>query len=370
MRTKAILYSFAFLCITCSSKERIVPTHAQNEKPRVAKNVIFMIGDGMGLTQISAASYSFRKPLNIERFNDIGLMKTYCKDDLITDSAAAAAAMSRGIKANKNSFGSDKETSAPKSVIEIFEQKDFQTGIVVTSSLTHATPAAFYTYQVSRSMDEGIALDLLDSRIDFLVGGGMKFFNRRTDERDLLEEFKVRGYSIRTYLDGSFEDNLAYADRNFLYFTADTKPLPASAGRDYLDKASQFGVRFLQNRAKDNGFFCLIEGSQIDWAGHSNEFEWLLREMRDFDKVVGSMLDFAIKDGNTLLVVTADHETGGLSILSRDPDNNKLISGFSTKLHSGVNVPVFAYGPGSELFRGTYDNTEIKGKILRATGQY
>ncbi len=368
MRTKAILVWFALLCFACTPQQKIQPSATASSEKKVAKNVIFMIGDGMGLTQISTASYSARRPLNIERFNDIGLQKTYCKDDLITDSAASAAAMSRGVKANKNSFGSDEDGRAPKSVLEIFDQKDKQTGIVVTSSVTHATPAAFYTYQKSRSMDEGIALDLLDVDIDFLVGGGRKFFTRRTDERDLVDELKQKGYAIRSYLDGSFEENVAYADRNYVYFTADTKPLPSVAGREYLYEASTFGLRFLQRRADDEGFFLLVEGSQIDWAGHSNDFEWLISEIKDFDKVIGHMLDFAMKDGETLLIVTADHETGGLSILSRDPDNKKLITSFSTKLHSGVNVPVFAFGPGSDLFRGTYDNTEIKAKILQATG--
>jgi len=366
MGTRTYLYSFALILYTCTPAQKIQPTANTGEK-QVAKNVIFMIGDGMGLSQITAASYKKKRALEMQRFNNIGLQATHCKDDLITDSAASATAMARGVKADKNSFGSTKELKAPKSVLEIFEGRNWETGIVVTSSITHATPAAFYTYQKSRSMNEDIAVDLINADIDYLVGGGKKFFDRRVDERNLIQEWKDDGYAVKSYLDGNFSENIAFADRPYVYFTADSEPLSHSIGRDYFPEACTFGLSFLRRRG-DNGFFYLIEGSQIDWAGHSNEFDWLMDELLEFDKLVGQMLDFAIKDGETLLIVTADHETGGFSILSQDPGNKKLITNFSTKLHSGANVPVFAYGPGSELFRGSYDNTEIKKKILQATG--
>jgi alkaline phosphatase len=331
-----------------------------------AKNIIFMIGDGMGLTQITAGMYSARRPLNMERFQKIGLQKTHSDDDLITDSAASAAAMARGIKANNGTFGSTLRSRAPKSILEEFDDRNLATGIVVTSSVTHATPAAFFTYQMFRTMNEEIALDYLKVSIDLIIGGGKKYFDRRTtDNLDLVAKMKDKGYKVKSFLDGTLKSQRPRNEEPFIYFTADSEPLPKSHGRDYLPFASQFAADFLKKRS-DRGFFLLIEGSQIDWGGHANVSDMIIEEVQDFDEAVGHMLDFAISDGSTLLVVTADHETGGYSIIKED--EGKLVTHFATKTHTATMVPVFAYGPGSELFQGIYDNTEIYFKLKQASG--
>jgi alkaline phosphatase len=113
----------------------------------------------------------------------------------------------------------------------------------------------------------------------------------------------------------------------------------------------------------------MVEGSQIDWGGHDNDFDYMKLELLDFNGVINEILDAAIKDGNTLVVVTADHETGGLSLLENKLKPNEFTVNYATKGHSGIMVPVFAYGPGSELFSGIYENTEIFQKFTSLLSQ-
>ncbi len=354
------------LTIGCGVSPPAVSPDQAVSQPR-AKNIILMIGDGMGLSQISAGVYARRKSMNLERFKSIGLQKTHCKDKLITDSAASATAMARGIKADYSTFGTTLQSKAPPSILEELEQRGWSTGLTVTSSLTHATPAAFYTYQLSRAMYEEIALDLMKSDIDFLVGGGLRHFNRRTmDERDLLEEMKRSGYQVTSFIDEPLADLNIFSSSKFIYFTANEEPLQHSMGRDYLESAAIRGAQYL-SKQNTPGFFYLIEGSQIDWAGHANEADWMVDEVLEFDLVVGKMLDFAKRDGETLLIVTSDHETGGFAVV-QEGDRGELIMGFNSKDHTPTMVPVFAYGPGESLFQGVYDNTEIYHKMRQALG--
>ncbi|MDH3244017.1 MAG: alkaline phosphatase [Saprospiraceae bacterium] len=359
---KLILFLLTLL-LACSTPQQVI--YSPTGEIRKAKNVILMIGDGMGLSQISAGIYTNKKPMNIERFRIIGLQKTHSKDNLITDSSASATAMARGVKADNATFGSTLEQKAPKSILEIAEESEYATGITVTSSITHATPAAFVTYQPYRTMHENIATDYLLLNIDYLVGGGKKYFDRRNnDERNLISEMQTKGYQVKSYLDGDMSDLSIDRSRRFAYFTADSEPITHNAGRDYFIYACEFGAQFLKNLRKE-GFVFVIEGSQIDWGGHSNIGPMVIDETLEFDQAVGRMLDFAERDGETLVIVTADHETGGFSIVQEDTKGD-LIIGFNTKTHTATAVPVFAYGPGAEIFAGFYDNTEIHDKILRA----
>ena len=319
----------------------------------------------MGLSQISGTMYASRKGLQMERFKTIGLQKTSCKDDLVTDSAASAAAMARGVKVNKNTFGTDDKAIAPPSILEQMKNQGWAVGMVVTSSVTHATPAAFVTYQHQRSMYEEIATDYLNIDVDFLIGGGKEYFDRRSiDDRNLIEELKNKDVIIKSYLDGEITDINISSQKRFVYFTADSEPLSHSAGRSYFQPACERALTFLGRRS-EKGFFMMIEGSQIDWGGHANVDEMVIDETAEFDQVVGKMLDFAEKDGQTLLVVTADHETGGFSIVGENKKGEPEIS-FISKDHTATMIPVFAYGPGSELFAGIYENTEIHQKMIQA----
>lgn len=330
------------------------------------KNIILMIGDGMGLTQITAAMYKNGNKLNLEQFRFIGFQKTYSADNLITDSAASATAMGCGVKTNNGAIGIDKDGKPVQSILEAAEAAGLATGIVVTSSITHATPACFYAHQRDRAMMEEIAADLLNVDVDFFVGGGTKYFARRKDERNLLVELTKKGYVLSSAFEKDFNDLTIDFSKNFGYFTADGEPLPFSQGRDYLVQASGTAVTYLSSQP-EGGFFLMIEGSQIDWGGHANDADYVISEMIDFDNAIGEVLKFAMEDGQTLVIVTSDHETGGFAI-NPGSKMDSLIIKFTTDKHTAILVPVFAFGPGAELFSGIYENTAIFDKMRRAFG--
>ena len=329
------------------------------------KNIILMIGDGMGVTQITAGLYSNGNKLHLERFKVTGLHKNHSANSLITDSAAGATAFSCGIKTYNGAIGVNADTFPKKTILEIAEKKNLATGLVATSTIVHATPASFIAHQPHRQMYEEIAADFLKTDIDFFVGGGKKYFDRRADGRNLITELTEKGYQTGSYM-GKDIDKMKLKNDKFAYFTSDSDPLPVSAGRDYLPYASKLAANFLKNK-NENGFFLMIEGSQIDWGGHSNNSDYIVSELLDFDRAVGEILDFAKKDGETLVVVTADHETGGYSIV-HGSRMDSLATKFTTDYHTLDLIPVFAYGPGAEAFGGIYDNTTIFDKMMAAYG--
>jgi len=342
---------------------RSVPNPNQG---KIAKNIILMIGDGMGLTQISAGIYENDNFLNFEKFPFTGLMKTHSYDNLVTDSAAGGTAMACGVKTYNNGVGVDKDGIPVKSILEEAEEKNMMTGIVVTSALVNATPATFMAHQKLRAFTEPIAEEIANSGVDFLVGGGKKYFDRRdSDNRNLSREMENKGYQIEDFITHQrLQDVHPKADKKFVYFTADDDPLTKITGRNYLPYASKMGAEFLKSRS-ENGFFMMIEGSQIDLGGHATNFKYVMSELKDFDEAIEKVLNFAEKDGETLVVVTADHETGGLTI-KEGSKLNKVKPDFSYGRHTGTMVPVFAYGPGSENFTGIFDNTELYRKMKAA----
>ena len=260
------------------------------------KNIILMIGDGMGLSQVSAALYTNNNKLNLEEFPVIGFHKSHSYTSLITDSAAGATAFACGVKTYNNAIGMDKDTLPCRSILEDAEEFGLATGLVATSTIVHATPASFIAHQDIRMMYEAIATDFLNTEIDLFIGGGKRFFDRReSDTRNLYQELLVKGYQVSDYSRGELHQIKIDTNRNFGYFTADSDPLPIMAGRHYLSKASEISVEFLEKHSQGKGFFLMIEGSQIDWAGHANEGKWMIQEVLDFDKAVGKVLEFAKK---------------------------------------------------------------------------
>ncbi len=338
----------------------------QQQEPPVVKNIILLIGDGMGLTQISSAIYTERK-IALERFPVIGFQKTYSADNLVTDSAASATAIACGQKTKNNSIGIDPNGQPCKTILEEAGEKGLATGLVVTSSIVHATPASFIAHQPSRNFYENIAADIAASNVDLFIGGGKQFFDRRNnDDRNLVKELEEKGVAVYDY----FRDNILKVspsvEKRFAFFTADNQPLPAFQGRDYLPYATRMSLEYLSKRS-EKGFFLLVEGSQIDWSCHANQGAPLLSEMEDFDNAILQAFAFAKKDGHTLVIVTADHETGGLAI-NPGSQMKRLNLKFTTNGHTASMVPVFAYGPGSELFYGIYENTAIYDKMKEALG--
>jgi alkaline phosphatase len=330
------------------------------------RNIILLIGDGMGIGQITAGMYSNDNYLHLERFPVIGLIKTTSADDLITDSAAGATAFSTGKKTYNGAIGVDADTVPQPTILEIAESQGMLTGLVATSEIIHATPASFIAHQYNRLMYEEIAEDFLATEVDLLIGGGMKYFLKRRDKRNLLLEMRENNYFVRNE-QFPLRKLEVPPSKKLAYFTANQKPERKEKGRDYLPDAADFATKFLSERSGNRGFFLMIEGSQIDWGGHANDQEYIVSEMLDFDETVGRVLDFAEQDRHTLVIVTADHETGGFAI-NRGSEMGELKTGFTTGGHTSNMVPVFAFGPGAELFAGIYDNTQIFHRMMMAYG--
>ena len=335
-----------------------------------------MIGDGMGLSQISAGYYMNGGKLNLEQFPYVGLHINYPAEDstIITDSAAGATAFSIGEKTYNGAIGVDKDSVPHETIMETAKKKGLATGLVVTCNIQHATPASFVAHVKSRADYEPISLDILNSNIDFFIGGGKKYFDsRKMDDRNLLTEMENKGYQISDWIKEDI-DKVKITKDKFIYLTANDQPLTAEQGRDYLPKASKMACNFLKKRS-DKGFFMMIEGSQIDWGCHAGNTNYIVNEMLDFNKTIGEVLEFAKRDGNTLVIVTADHETGGFALVKGSKMNN-IVGGFGdTKpdkngsiYHTGALIPVFSYGPGAEQFTGMYQNTAIYQKMKALLG--
>jgi alkaline phosphatase len=324
-----------------------------------AKNVILLIGDGMGLPAVYAAMTVSDNPLNIERCTTTGFQRTFSANGYITDSGAAGTTLASGKKTNNGAIGVDDKGNRVKSILEIAEENGLATGLVATSSVTHATPASFIAHQSSRGSYEDIAMDFLKTDIDVFIGGGYDHFANRSDNLNLVDSLILRGYEVDASMTMILKSNAG----KLAGFTAPLQPPYHLKGRgEMLPEPTGKAIRILSKNPK--GFFLMIEGSQIDWAAHANAADNLIDETLDFDRAVGIALDFAQNDGHTLVVITADHETGGVAITGGDKNAKIVKLHFATIGHTAVMVPVYAYGPGSGKFKGIYDNTELFQKIL------
>lgn len=357
------------LIILLSNCQSTLPSWMANieSNEEVPPAIILMIGDGMGLSQLSAAMYAQQEPLNLEAFPVIGFHKTHSADNLVSDSAAGATAFACGLKTYNSAIGVDTDTVACETILEQAQKRGLSTGMVVTSAITHATPASFAAHEVNRVYYEKIAIDISKAGVDLLIGGGKRYFDYRKDDRNLLKDMRLDGYEVRSFLDSDVQQLKPNFDKKLLFFTADKQPLPVSQGRDYLPYASRFAASFLHTKNPEKGFFLMIEASQIDWANHANEGRLMIQETQDFDKAIGQVLSFAKQRGNTLVIVTADHESGGCAI-QKGSKRKRIKTEFTTNGHTAAMVPVYAYGPGAAAFSGIYENTELYHKMRAFLG--
>ena len=341
MRRSTFLFVFLFLAFSYA---------ALAKSP---KNIIILIGDGMGVNQVQAAYTQNGGYLNMtNRCPITGFRRTNSANSYTTDSAAGGTAIACGKKTNNGMVGMTPEGAPLLSIIKLGTLKGLSTGVISTSSLTDATPASFVAHQPKRSMQEEIAVDFLNSDITLFIGGGRKYFEKRKDGRNISEEMTGKGYKMLYNLDDA--KHVTDGKLGVLMAEDGLKQIKERE-TDFLANATEIALEILDNNKK--GFILMIEGSQIDWGGHDNNKERMIGETLDFDKAVAKALDFAERDGNTLVLVTADHETGGVTISGGNYDKKEVSVKYNTGGHSASPVPFFAYGPGAELFGGFKDNT-------------
>jgi alkaline phosphatase len=335
------------------------PTYKSDGAVKKVKNIILCIGDGMGLSQLYATYSANRGQLNIFQMLNTGFSVTNSADAYITDSAAGATAFASGQKTNDRAIGVDPSGKPLKSLADYSAEAGKKTADIVVCELTDATPAAFYAHESERSNYTTIASQIVTSPVDIFLGSAYKDFTVAVNGETPIDKMKKRGYTITRNLN----DFLNTPATKILGLMDDSVTRPKMEGRgDYLPLAFNKVIKTFKNAPQ--GFFMMIEGSQIDHGGHSNNLKQVITENSDFDRVVGDALRFADEDGETLVIVTADHETGGLTLLDGSIANGYVWGDFSTNDHTGTPVPVFAYGPHSGDFRGVYPNTDIFNKLL------
>lgn len=336
---------------------------AAKDNPPKAVNVIYMIGDGMALPQVYAAMLASGEPMTFSQFPYIGVVDTHSASNDITDSAAGGTALASDHKTKNGMVGMNPDTLAVKTVMEVLAEQGKKTGIVVTCYVTHATPATFYAKVPKRSRYEEIAVQMAENPyLNLIIGGGMKHFNQRSDSLNLVKRMeKELGWKVYDNLD----DIDVKCDKYAVMADKDHMPHAADRG-DFLPRAVETALQSLDGA--ENGFFLMVEGSQIDFACHANDSAWMMDEMMDFDAAIQVALDYAKKHDNTLVVVTADHETGGLSLPDPQGKYTNVVFDYSSGSHTCLPVLVYAYGPGAEQFTGWMQNTALKEKILNACG--
>lgn len=334
------------------------------------RNLIYMIGDGMGLAHVSMLQIAegYDDPVSFMRAQNIALIKSHSLNNRVTDSAAAGTALATGHKTNNSMLGVLPDSTEVESMMMKAVRQGMATGLVVTCYLPHATPGAFYAHQVYRRTLDPIAGQLVESGIDVAFGGGKSFFTkRRPDGSNLIDRLQTKGYRVI--------DTLAAADtivsgRVVGLFASKHLPYAHKGRGDYLPRAVGKALEILSNdaAAQGSGFMLMVEGSMIDYVSHSNDTEGILAEMRDFDRAVRVAMEFVDAHPGTLLVVTSDHETGGVTMPSGDEDFTKSEQGvlykYSTGSHTGVMLPVYLYGAGAERINGVMENSDLANRLM------
>ncbi len=372
---RVFLLAFLFLFIGVSSKAQENEDSFTNDTPHEVlilkekshfenrpKNIILLIGDGMGVSHVYAAMTANRGKLNMTQMPFVGFSQTQSAKNYVTDSGAGGTALATGVRTYNGALAVDTNKIAIPTILEITKSNGYATGLVSTTSITDATPASFIAHQPNRNMQEEIAADFVGSDIDVFIGGGRKYFIERKDKRNLLDELRKNNYHVYN----SLSDAPNLNSGKLAILTADKNNDVYPKRGDMLPEATEKAINILKSNTK--GFFLMVEGSLIDGGGHNNNTEYAVQETLDFDRAIGKALEFASSNRETLVIITADHETGGMALIDGDISTGKIVGGFVTKRHTGVMVPVFAYGAGAEAFSGVYKNTDVFNKMMTAFG--
>lgn len=359
-KTTRSFYGFDPRSLSLDSPINVYQPSGRNDGENMApKNIILLIGDGMGLTQISAADL-VNRGLSFTQLKFIGLQRTQPERDFITDSAGAGSGLATGKKTPNRAIATDGGGNIHPSLTEIFLVNDKTCGIVTNGSVADATPAAFYGHSDERDNTDEITAWLMKTQLDFIAGSGRNEFVNRKDGRNLLQEM-ASVYQVLNSIDEPCKENQKVILLD--------EQLAEGATRENLNLLAQTTEKAISHLSKsDNGFFLMVEGAKIDYAGHANSFPSSIVETLGFDLAVQEALRFADRNGETLVIITGDHETGGLSIIDGNVEEGRISGVYSSDDHTPVFLPVFAYGPGAASFIGVYENTDVFSKLLNLYG--
>ena len=335
-----------------------VPSFKVDAADKLPVNVILMIGDGMGLGHVASAMYANGGELTVTSLRSCGWVRTQSASSFVTDSAASGTAYATGSKTHNSGLGVDKDNQPLENIPELVQKHGVVSGVVTTDRITGATPAAFYAHQSSRKETDGIWGDLPGSSLIFFAGADAKSFKKAPEAaRKAIEE----KYKVVTSLD---DESLKNAPR-VGYLPEKAAGQSKHKGRgDYLPATTAYAIDFLKAHCQKNkGFFLMVEGAKIDHSAHGNDYQGVVEETLDFDKAVEAAIRFAEKDGKTLVIISADHETGGLIARAKSEEEGTISASFSSRSHSPMPVPLFAYGPCSQYFTGVQENSDVALKI-------
>ena len=420
----------------------LAPAARAQERPR---NVVFMIADGFGPASESLARAANGRPLALDGILT-GSVSTASTDSRVTDSAAGATAYACGIKTVNGAIAVDPRGAPCRTVLEAAHDAGFATGLVATSRITHATPAGFASHVPSRADESAIAAQMTGAGLDVMIGGGARFFlptaagGSRADGRDLTQELSAHGVTVATDRAGfdalRAAPAVALLASDHMAYDIDRADPPRGNGAPGQPALAEMAVKALDllaatPAAQAHGFFLMVEGSRIDHAGHGNDAAAHVRDILAYDATIAAVLDWARRDGTTLVVSTADHETGGLTlgrdgVYAYDPapllavtmsseglrdrlaapgaDPAALVRAalgtdtlstreteivaatddptaafcdiearragvaWTTTGHTAVDVGLYADGPGADLFRGNMGNDAVGRRTFEALG--
>lgn len=353
-----------------------------------ARNIILFIGDGMGEQHRLAAKLSSVGDSGLLAMDDmkvLGYARTKSAGDSVTDSAAAGTSISAGVKTMNKVIGLNKQLRFVPTILEEAKRKGKTGGLVTTTHITHATPAAFAAHVEDRNLMTVIAAQMLDADVDVLLGGGEdEFFpstengcfpepGERYDGRNLVNEAVAAGYKyVCDYCSFSAVDP-ALTSKLLGLFADEGMTRPFSPS---LAEMTKLAIDILSK--SPNGFFLMVESGQIDWASHDNDISNAISDTLALDKAVEVAKSFAALNNDTLVIVTADHETGGLEVAIspkqapkgaqaiKTSNGRQFYASWSSTNHTAINVPVTAMGPSAEMLKGVYENTHIYDVMLKA----
>ena len=340
--------------------ETYQPTFRSDGSKKAPKNIILMIGDGTGLGQIASGYYANGGKLTVTNLKAWGWVTTQSADDFTTDSAASGTAYACGIKTKNYTVGLDADGNPAPNIPEIVSEKGIISGVLSTDDLNGATPASFFAHQKNRGMTAEIWGDLPSSKLTFWSAGSQEQFAAQSAETRaaIMENFTV----VK-----DLNDPVAASAERLGYLPTAVQSGYIKDGRtDYLPTTTRYALRFLKERcARRKGFFIMIEGARIDKASHANVYDSMVLEMLDFDQAIEEAIRFADEDGETLVIISADHETGGATLMGGDPAKGNVNGLFVSDWHTPSPVPIFAYGPHSQDFMGIQGNDEVAQKIIK-----